>query len=383
MMAPGRDPQDPRTEDDSPIHQNGQKATASDFPIATVLHSFPHLNNSGLLVLGLVFSLFGFTRYTVLRRFGLGFRPSVDAIPEASLAALAEDTTRNLLALNFPRTADAQALALMNRPATVQVFSLESLLADKDWKHQVDDRTELIVLSGFEAGLRDAHNRAITLEMLEEIVEDPKRKLLLVSTIDPVYYLYAGRLRDLKKLQNVELRTYSRWLNVFNSFEMRRVVPKQDRMFSQEDWHALWDTCSEREQLALWHLANYRVINPKNTGAVEHLYRRGILTYVKAAEHFEICRREFKDFIVSDLTGRQIELLMRSHKDTAWNGLKWVLIYTGLALPLFLAFTTADFWDLGLGKLVTFGSAGAAALQTISKFADMAGSKFGKGDTAG
>jgi hypothetical protein len=287
------------------------------------------------------------------------------------------------VALNFPRSADAQAFSLMNRPATVQVFSLEGLLASKDWKSQVDDRTALIVISSFEVGVKDPQKRETTLELLEEIVEDPKRKLLLVSTIDPVYYLYAGRLQDLKKLQNGELRTYSRWLNVFNSFETRRVVPKQDRVFSQEDWHALWDTCSEREQLALWHLANYRVINPKNTGAVEHLYRRGILIYVEAAQHFEIFRREFKDFIVSDLTGRQIELLMSSHRDTAWNGLKWVLIYTGLALPLFLAFTTADFWDLGLGKLLTFGSAGAAALQTISKFADMAGSKFGKGDTAG
>jgi hypothetical protein len=201
--------------------------------------------------------------------------------------------------------------------------------------------------------------------------------------MDPIYYLYGGRLRDRRKLAQGELRTYSRWLNVLNSFETYRVVSQLGREFSQEDWHALWDTCSEREQLALWQLAKYHLINPKNTDAVEHLYRRGILTYAEAAGHFQLFHAGFRSFIVSEATSRQIELLMSCHKDTAWNGLKWVLIYTGLALPLFLAFTTADFWDLGIAKLVTFSSAGAAALQAISKVTEMAGSMLGKKDTAG
>jgi hypothetical protein len=128
MRPPKPDPQDPREEDDRARHQKVQQPTASDFPIANVLASFRHQNNCGVLLLGLVASLFWFTRYTVLRRFGLDFRPTGDPIPEASLAVLAGNRTSNILALDFPRCIDAQALSEFNQSETIQVFPLQSLL---------------------------------------------------------------------------------------------------------------------------------------------------------------------------------------------------------------------------------------------------------------
>ncbi len=382
MQPPQPDPQDLAQQSNKPGRASPAEAALSTFPIVNALPAFRHQNKCGFVILALVFLLFWFTRYTVLRRFGLDLRPSSDPFPEASLPDLARDSSRNVLALNFPPSANPEAVASMNLPAAVQVFSVDELLCAADWKSLVKNCTELIVVLCFELGIKDPQKRTKTLELLEQIVDDPKRKLLLVSTLDPVYHLYSGRLRDLKKMSQAELKTYSRWLNVLNSFETRRVLRAPDTVFTREDWHTLWDACSEREQIALWQLARYCVINPKNTGAVEHLYRRGILTYSEQIGHFRVFQQGFKDFIVSELTGRQMELLMSCHKDTAWNGLKSVLIITGLALPFFLAFTTADFWDLGLGKLMTIGSAGAAALQTITKFAEMAGVKLAKEDSA-
>ncbi|MBV8808715.1 MAG: hypothetical protein JO033_08570, partial [Acidobacteriaceae bacterium] len=110
MLPPQHDPLDPRIEDDSFNRPQLPTAAMSDFPIANVLVPFRHQNSCGLLLIGLVVCLFGFTHYTVLRRFGLDFRPALEPLLEATLPGLAEHTTRNVLALNFPRTVNGQAL---------------------------------------------------------------------------------------------------------------------------------------------------------------------------------------------------------------------------------------------------------------------------------
>lgn len=151
------------------------------------------------------------------------------------------------------------------------------------------------------------------------------------------------------------------------------------KTLGREEWHLLWDSCAPREQLALWQLAHDSIVNPNNTSAIEHLYRRGLVHHDKQTGHFRIFDMQFQHFVLSELPQRQLELIMKTNKDTAWNGLKWAMIYTGLALPLFLAFTAADFWDLGFGKLLTIGSAGAAAIQTFTKIAELAGARVAKG----
>jgi hypothetical protein len=79
---------------------------------------------------------------------------------------------------------------------------------------------------------------------------------------------------------------------------------------------------------------------------------------------FEIANRQFAAFVASSLCGRELSILFPPGAESAWRGLRQVVVY-GLILTLvIILISLIDLWGSPLVRIFTFGGAALPLIKT-------------------
>lgn len=348
-------------------------AILTPLPPAPKASSFINPISCFLLIL-VTMVLFGY-------RFGWD-HPGQDLFPDATKPKNGE----NKLLLVYPRRDPKIRLSGPN----FQRYSLPELIAQPTLSL---GKEKFVVIRDFQLGVQEPPLQERTLEILETLVADETKTTILLSTVDPVYWVENYRDIPRKLRGGNDWHLYTRWVTVINAFtkeqdnfadsdeqppehneseEPLHIFQHDDGQVGlgsssqaaatatyvrdrnvREECHLLWNTCTPREKLVLWQLADQGVSNPKNNDALDQLVRRGLIRHEEP--RFVIRDPDFHKFVKTGLPPREVEFLYPAKADTAWRGLRWVLFYSFLALVLVLAFNSADLWESGFVSIAAVG----------------------------
>jgi hypothetical protein len=131
---------------------------------------------------------------------------------------------------------------------------------------------------------------------------------------------------------------------------VRRQISDQARLYYQR----IWQSCSEGERLTLLHLAEDRLLSPKDPH-IEPLFMKGLIF---RSPDLRMLNETFKQFVLQDgFTGALASIEDQAKKMSPWENLKWPLVFAAGGVVLFLMFTQREF----------FGSSGSS-LSLITGF---------------
>jgi hypothetical protein len=234
-----------------------------------------------------------------------------------------------------------------------------------------------VALDHFEYDMDSDASNQKKLELLEQLVHD-KKKVLIVTLIDPLFYLEsaANGSVDTSAAGRERSRTLQRWGKVLDSFTTKR-LQCTSLTYSKACYRILWSTFTRNEQAAFYSLAQDGWANYKNRAALEHLLLRGL---IQRTPMFQIAPEfgHFGEFIGGAVTREE-----RSRWDTLhvpgyfeWDGLRvmFVILLSGTvaAVLFFNQFVVLGYITsvisafLPVAKLLTDmrGSRGAQATKT-------------------
>jgi hypothetical protein len=195
-------------------------------------------------------------------------------------------------------------------------------------------KPELVVLDSFSYRIEDPAFNSLKLQLLEHLVyEHPEKRVLLISNIDPLYFFveYPSECGSLPAVTPSD--DTARWARVLCDFKVMKtnedysslVQALTDPARRQTANLMIWSTLAPTERLVLYQLANGGWVNPKNSGALHHLQRRGLVSadpVFKIATNFgslrEICSSQIAE---KDVAGQR-----RMERAAAWEG--WKLVVT-------------------------------------------------------
>lgn len=336
----------------APVTTSVGPTSRSDPNIVSLLPPFPNIRFAAV-ILNAVSVILGIILVGTLNRRFLWWRPRKARLPDITPLKEAEDK----LVLAYPRR-DSKLDILSDK--RVQYYSLVDLLTRDDWAF--DNRKFLVILE-VEEGIQDQQLCDRTLRILEKAIADPERTIVVVSTIDPLNWLFEDLDYDTLAVRNSDrLNAYIRWASVCNAFHKELMSAPVDGEWTREDCHLLWKTCTPREKLVLWHLASSGVPNPRNAPALDHLIERGLVK--RCGTVFRVSNTCFAAFVSSDIPRREVMSMFPVEADNAWLGLRWVLAYTSLALFLIILLNVADLWEYGAVKLLTLGATTVPLIKT-------------------
>jgi len=135
----------------------------------------------------------------------------------------------------------------------------------------------VVALDHFEYGMDDEQANLQKLEILEYLVFGRKRKVIIVTTIDPEFW-FESALDDLPKPSSKSVlagRDTQRWTRLLARFKLFRLEASTPASRTKAYYQFLWETCTPSEQVALFHLAEGGWANHKNGAALRHLRQRG------------------------------------------------------------------------------------------------------------
>jgi hypothetical protein len=214
----------------------------------------------------------------------------------------------------------------------------------------------VVVLDHFDFNLKDRDDNKTRLNLLEHLVYETDRRILLVSSVDPLYFLTEGAPDVLSDPEDTELsrRLLERWARVPSKFEKVRPRPSRDREFDKrirdfirdhvdrrefavavrqqcrwtarlrqigtslldafrqsdpdnrewvencvldraaEYYRVLWSGLTANERLALYQLALDWWANPKNTAALQQLESKVLICRIPM---YRIMNESFRRFV--------------------------------------------------------------------------------------
>jgi hypothetical protein len=199
------------------------------------------------------------------------------------------------------------------------------------------------------------------LELLEKLIA-AKKTILIVTTIDPTFYL-----KNPPEKPSLETKPASsseadgdRWDWVLGKFETLRLTPAIPPDTTKNYYQLLWSTCTRWEKIAIYPLAKDGWPNHKNHQALHHLLNRGL---IEIDSEIHLTDPDFADYIRGEAT-EEDRKLWRIHDTSGiwdtWRTTLIVLLLGGLATILFLSQK-----DI-LGIISAVGGALTAATRLIS-----------------
>jgi hypothetical protein len=271
-------------------------------------------------------------------------------------------------------------------------------------------------LDHFEMNLKDRDWNLRRLHLLESLLYETKCKLVLVSNVDPLYFLTEGDPEILTDSKDPEdaTRLFDRWARALSKLKKVRVKDFESSALAgritqtpnevnpllvgwiwaecggtaflgeigielldqfetwedaTEDWlvstvldradsyyHVLWSGLTSSERLVLYQLALDGWANPNNKAAIQQLERKRILY---RDPMYRIMNKSFRLFIRSAEHADEIAEWEKSERRSTWRALRLVLIavVVGGAAWLFHSqaafFQTSVAYVAGIGTLLT------------------------------
>ncbi len=290
-----------------------------------------------IVVGGFMYLLFGSTidRMFLLR---VAFEEPWPEISPAEAVGL----DRNLILSCLPRPGQSFPLAGVGKPG--EIFPIDLAEWVPKWmaaeakkaevqRNQIDER--VILLDHFEFQCQDPEVNRIKLEILEWLIHQPGKRVLIVTAIDPVLYLFPGPFNDAKATEGFSPGKYlERWFAALTGFDrMRLSLPQASAAGHWADdtctrpfyYQLLWADCSRSERVALYQLAHDGLPNHQNWRALNHLLRRGL---IERTPVIRIADDSFCNYILTVVRRDDIDIWERGESITMWDGVRiafWVL----------------------------------------------------------
>jgi hypothetical protein len=268
----------------------------------------------------------------------------------------------------------------------------------------------VIILDQFDFNMRDPGWNQRRLELLEGLMKDAEQKLVLVSSVDPMYFLAAERdtvlcagkdgaqasllldrwARALDKFARVRLPNtvedefagavdkffelgepyvqFANWICLECSYTpmLQRVgvalleqyqkppLPTRqqltDMMVDRVDayYRMLWAGLTGSERLVLYQLALDGWANPKNAAAIHQLEQKQL---IYRQPMYRIMNDSFRDFIRSSEHQSEIQEWQKKEQQSTWQALRFVLLAAVIGVGVWLLYAQAQLFQVGVGYI--------------------------------
>jgi hypothetical protein len=326
-----------------------------------------------------------------------------------------ENIQNDLLVIGPPKSGDRLRAIVDMKKVDWRDMRVELDAAIRDPKHRLTNcRGSMLVLEHFEFNLNDRTHNLARLNLLESLLYDSSRKVVIISTIDLLYFLTEGApdvLSDKKDPEEAR-RLLGRWANALSKFTKLQMedVGKADfdkkvAEFAQYNercaqfaiwvwkecshteflrdmgiqileklrkqpetrgwlvstvldgadtyYHVLWSSLAATERLVLYQLALDGWANPKNAAALQQLERK-LLIY--KAPMYRVMNESFRRFIKSPEHADEIANWERHDQQSTWRALRLFLTVIGIAAGIWLLYAQAELFQVGVGYVVAIGT---------------------------
>jgi len=296
---------------------------------------------------------------------------------------------------------------------------LKQMIGNPAYKTTVD-KTGILVLDQFDYNLWDSQYNDKRLELLENLVYEAGEdfKILVVSTVDPLYFLTEGGPDVLSKEGTDPRRLLDRWARVLSRFKigcppepmtklfikrfvrfieehpekragefvvwvcaecncttmLRRIGIdlfnefRQSKKNSREEvvsivldraesyYHVLWTSLAFAERQVLYQLALDGWTNAKSTETVRQLERKQL---IYKGPMYRIMNESFRRFIESPEHEAEILEWQKEESASTWHAFRTVLIVVAMGVAVWMLYTQAALSQTVIGVI-----AGSATLLT-------------------
>ncbi len=302
------------------------------------------LFESILPLLMIVVSFFAL-QYAIRRLFVLDWGspqewPKVEI--SAALNLRATPFERHVVLLGAPRTGKTEMLKQCSGVRYIDLVN-DPRFGTEDPAPGPD---EVVVLDHFEHHLQNGSQGQRILRSLERLVYELKCRIVIVATVDPLYYFD----------QVAEGTDVERWTSALASFQVVQAT-NPSSIKGEQYFALLWQTCSDEERVALHQIAMYGWINCLQEPALTHLALRGLLVN---GPRFEIADPGFADHVQRSCTTGPFVVPEKSGSEDSLNTLRLVLVVVAIVFIAALAYVWGD-------QTVAYVATGASALTAASR----------------
>jgi hypothetical protein len=177
----------------------------------------------------------------------------------------------------------------------------------------------VIVLDHFEFNCQLPEPNRVKLEILEWLAHEPGKRVLIVTAIDPEFYLHRGPIDDAGSPEGFAPGEYlDRWMAALASFDLRR-LPLPTMVRNSYYHQFLWTVCSRSERVALYQLARDGWPNHQNWRALDHLLKRGLIERTPVIRFVD---EEFRNYVCTVVGPADVTLWEREESITVWDGVR-------------------------------------------------------------
>ena len=293
-------------------------------------------------------------------------------------------------------------------------IELDKLLRDPNYR-LTDCHRPILVLDHFEFNLNDRVYNLARLKLLESLLYDSSHKVVILSTVDLLYFLTEASsevLSDNKDREEAR-RLIGRWASALSKFTRvqlkevgKAVFERKVAEFAASDdkcaqfairvwrecsrteslrdigvqildklkgkqpetlewlvntaldcagtyYHVLWSCLTATERLVLYQLALDGWANPKNTAALQQLERK-LLIY--KAPMYRVMNESFRRFVEFPEHADEIAHWEKNEKQSTWRALRLFLVVVAVAAGMWLLYAQAELFQVGVGYVVAIGT---------------------------
>jgi len=280
-----------------------------------------------------------------------------------------------------------------------------------------------MILDHFEFNIRDRVSNLARLELLESLLYGTHCRLVIISTVDPLYFLSEEAPSVLSDGKDPEesRRLLDRWARVLSKFtkvnlapegpdalsgkagQMAMLGPEQARFAewtsvecgataflrnlgvrildefqcrppaTREElleivldragafYHVLWSGLTGAERLVLYQLALDGWANPKNAAAIQQLERKQL---IRRAPMYCIINSSLRRFVQSTEHTEEIAEWEKHEQQSTWRALRFAIIAAVIGAGVWLLYTQAQLFQIGTGYITAI----AALLTALAGF---------------
>jgi len=266
----------------------------------------------------------------------------------------------NLVALDLARPGESSCLKARSG---IEWVDIPAHARAKDWKVNTGPAS-VVALDRFDFQMDNRESTLGKLSLLEHLLHVEKKKVVIVSMVDPLFYWFEGGQRS----QKFSAAEEDRWKQVLSTFRtVECELPDAAARKSEAHRKFLWSTCTRRERLVLFQLAQDGWVNPQSEAVLANLMARGIIHGDADMGVLEFGDPRFRDYVAGVLTPAQYAAMALENSDSAWRSWKMLMLAVVSIMLIFLFLAWQEFYEGGLGWLAGFLTAAPAAFKTVSQ----------------
>jgi len=295
------------------------------------------------ILAGTVVAFFGL-RYAIKRLFVLDWRraeewPAVNISRDLDLGDW--PFGRHAVLLGAPRSGKTEAFK--GRPGIdyIDLYYVNAI-GDPQWGMEPAAREpeKLVVLDHFEHNLDKPAERQRKLSVLERLVYEVKCRIVIVTTVDPLYFLacLARRKGPSPENEGGDCLDIERWARVLAGFQVVQ-AKNPCRIEGDRRFALLWQACSDEERVALHQIAKYGWANCLQKPAMTHLVLRGLLLHDR---RFKVAVKGFAKYIGRSFSDADCVIPDEAGSNDSLSALRIVLGVAIIAFFVALAYVWGD-----------------------------------------